>query len=286
MVDPKKVDEETFEQFSGVVVDLVHELGNSVMILDGHLNLHREESAGDKEKLFDKLDEFVQTTEDLRDYADIVSTLPEDEIRRLMDYANNHSDDFKDVSCVDLGSHVERIAEVSRDALAYQKKLEGREGSENLDIKELLEPLENSYRRIGSDNASSSFDYGGLDETDLDADYGLRMITWTLGKNWEDHTSKGSDGLEFGFDVEETDCFYEIDVWDTGKGVYDEFPGEGKESELRYREASSFFNSDEFSGQGLPMAKDIADLYDIDVFYSEEMLEDEGFGVKIKIPKY
>jgi hypothetical protein len=284
MVDPKTVDEETFEQFSEVLADLDHEIGNSVMILDGHLNLHREESDG--EKLFEGLDEFVQTTKKLREDAFSEREEKVKKVRFLTEYATNNHTDFKDMSCVDLGSHVERIAGVFRDALAYQRKREGVEGSENLDIGELLEPLENSYRRIGSDNASSSFDYGGLEETELDADYGLRMITWTLGKNWEDHTSKGSDGLEFGFDVEETDCFYEIDVWDTGEGLYSEFPGEGEDKRSRYKMASSFFNSDEVSGQGLPMAKNIADLYDVDIFYSEEMLEDEGFGVKIKVPKY
>ncbi|MFT4892735.1 MAG: hypothetical protein ACI8Z7_000519 [Candidatus Nanohaloarchaea archaeon] len=288
MVDPKKVDEETFERFSGVVNDLLHELGNSLMILDGHLKVQRDrfENSNKYNEELDALEGFVDATEEMIDYAKVVSSLPEEEVVFLRSYAENHSDDFDDISTVDLGNHINRIASVSRDSLHYQRKLGGYENSENISIGELLEPLEDSHDRIGDENASSDFNYNGFEETELDADYGLRMVTWTLGKNWEEHTSKGTDGLELGFDVEETDCFYEIDVWDTGEGLYSEFPGKGKAVESRYRKASSFFNSDKVSGQGLPMTNKVAGLYDIDIFYSEEMLEDEGFGVKIKIPKY
>lgn len=290
MVESRNIDEESFTDFSEVVDDLIHEIGNSMMIVGGYADIYernleaREESDVD----LDELKEFLNTAKSVIDHAGIVSSLPEEDVVDLVKYAESHSEELDNALDDDLGAHVERIAKVSRDTMFYQRKLEGRDTNESIVVEDFLTPLESAYQRMKDESVSESFDYGELEDQELGADYGLGMITWTLGKNWEEHALDTEDDVEFGFNVEETDCFYEIDVWDTGDGLYDEFSGEGKHSELRYRKASELFkkNNGADSGHGLPMAEDIAELYGVDIFYSEEMLEDQGFGVKIKIPKY
>jgi hypothetical protein len=289
MVESRKIDEESFADFSEVVDDLIHEIGNSMMIVGGYADIYERnlESKNDADVDLDELKEFLNTAKSVVDYAGIVSSIPEEDVRDLMEYAESHSQELDEALDNDLGAHVERIAKVSRDTMFYQRKLEGRDTNESIVVGDFLAPLESAYQRMRDESVSESSNYGGLEDQEIGADYGLGMITWTLGKNWEDHALDTAD-VEFGFNVEETDCFYEIDVWDTGTGLYDEFSGEGKNSELRYREASELFkkNNGAESGHGLPMAQDVAELYGVDIFYSEEMLEDEGFGVKIKIPKY
>lgn len=288
--------EEEFRQLSSLVDNLRHEILNPLTVLEGYYRIHDEENPVDDSEAVVDLGNFIENALLVDTYAEYVSKIPEESLEEMQDYLNKNDGYFEELAenlginniHVSLENQVKRIVKATNDVYAYQKKLEGHQVDENILLSEFLEPLEESFENLNSGNPEikSDFAYNGFEDLDLGVDPGLRLVTWTLGKNWEEHAYNG-ESIELGFEANETNCFYEIDIWDTGKGVYTEFPGDHKGSELRYRETHKLFQDDNsYSGHGLPMAKSISELYDSQIFYSEEMFEGEGFGLKIRIPKF
>lgn len=299
MVEAKDIDEETFVKLSGIVKDLRHEIGGPLSVLYGYHEIHSDDHPAEADPEVRELGNFIENAVEADSYAEHVARIPEENVDWMLDYLDNSSEQFDSLEeklgmtdrGVNLENNVKRIAEATRDTYAYQRRLEGDPLAENISVGELLEPLEDSFDNLSGRKSeiSADFSYTGLENEKLDADSGLRLVTWTLGKNWEEHAFNGTDDLEVGFEVSETDCFYDIDLWDTGEGLYTEFPGEGKGSELRYRQASELFRLEEQDaggGHGLPMAREISDLYESQIFYSEEMLDERGFGIRLKVPNY
>lgn len=299
MVESSDIDEKDFRKLSMLVDDLRHESGNSLAVLDGFHQLHLDHVDEVKEEVRE-LGEFVEDAEMADNYAETVAWIPENLVDSLMNYSEKTDSYFQNLEKImgveqsetEIKEAVGKVAKVTRDVRAYQQRVENGDKDGDIEVSELLEPLENSYEKLNgrSDLVESDFNYNGFEDAELDLDHGYRLVTWTLAKNWEEHAYSMDHEVELGFNVDETDCFYEIEVYDSGSGLFDEYPGEdSKSSEMRYRHADEFFEFEEDvinSGHGLPMAKDISNLYGTEIFYSEEMLEGDGFGIKIKVPKY
>lgn len=274
--------EEQLKKLEPLVADLKHEIVNPMSVIDGFLDIAREDSEGmfgelDDERL-EELEDFLDTGKYVVEHTELMGTVPEDETNRMIEYMDDSPLEGKPYS------YIERIAKVSNDVLNYQRKLVNDERTGEISLESLLEPLENSVQQLGAD---SDFDYAGLEEEEVAADSGLRMLFWTLGKNWESHSYGSLDDVDFNLEVSEAEDSYLVDVWDTGKGLFDEVSGQdGKSVERRYRTAYELINAEEKGGRGLSMASNIAEVYDAEMFYSEEMLDGEGFGVRVKIPKY
>lgn len=299
MGEPADIDEKEFRKLSMLVDDLRHESGNSLAVLEGFHELHLDHVDEIREEVRE-LEEFLEDAELADNYAETVAWIPEDLVESLMTYSEKPESYFQNLEKIigveqsetEIQEAVGKVAKVTRDVRAYQQRVENKDVNGGIEISELLEPLENSYEKLNGRNrlVVSDFNYQGLEDTKLDLDHGYRLVTWTLAKNWEEHVYSRDQEVDLGFNVDETDCFHEIEVYNSGPGLFDEYPGEDPKSvEIRYRHADNLFEFDENklnSGHGLPMAKDISELYGTEIFYSEEMLEDEGFGIKIKIPKY
>lgn len=273
--------EEDLERLDPLISDLEHEISSPKTVLDGHLDLW-EMGGGDlaeaSESQVEELGEFVDTTEYVMSYLDLMGTLPHEEVRSMQEYAERS--DLPE----EMDRQVHRISSVTRDVLNYQERMIDGDLGDPISLSRLMEPLEQCAEGIGVD---TDFDYNGLEWEEPGIDSGMRLVLWTLGKNVEGHAYGEVEDLEVGFDVHETRDSYRVDVWDTGPGLFDEFPGtDGKSAEARYRKAYSLFNSEDLGGHGLGMAAGISEVYDADIFYNEEILDDEGFGVTVEVPKY
>jgi hypothetical protein len=299
MEEAVDIDEEDFRKLSMLVDDLRHESGNSLAVLDGFHQLYVDHVDEVKEEVRE-LREFIDDAEMADNYAETVAWIPEDVVESLMTYSEKSDSYFQNLEKImgveqsetEIKEAVGKVAKVTRDVRAYQQRVENGDVNGDIEVSELLEPLENTYEKLNGRNGFvvSDFDYQGFEDTELDLDHGYRLVTWTLAKNWEEHAYSIDQEVELGLNVDETDCFHEIDIYNSGPGLFDEYPGEDpKSAETRYRHADNLFKFDEGeinSGHGLPMARDISELYGAEIFYSEEMLEGEGFGIKIKVPKY
>ena len=270
--------DDEFEKLEGLATDLMHEIGNPLQVISGHLEIHEEDGTsplleGEGLESVGLTKEFVEATERLSDHVGLYRTVPEPVINEIERYASDER--FPE----GLQSHADRINNITRDVHNYQNRLINDEMSEQATISELLRPLENCADNIAAD---TDFSYKGSEEETVEADTGMRMAFWTLGKNWENHASQTGDRYEVGFDVEREDNHYEIDVWNTGEGFFEE----GLERTDRVQAAARKLHRDESDGHGLGMASEIFDVYDGEIAYSEERIEEyeKGFGVKIRVP--
>lgn len=277
------VSEENLRKISPIISDLRHEIYSPLNALSGHIDLYREDAdLGNmshlEESTIDQLSEFVDAAEYVVEHTELLGTLPEDEVEKLNSYADEIDIDGN------LGGAVRRIASVSNDVLNYQEKLLSGETGDRSEIADLLEPLEESARNMGGELDSG---YNGMEEEVADVNSGFRILFWTLGKNWQDHAYQPGEDIDFGFDVSEEADRYIVEVWDTGDGLFDQYPDSMEDAEdLRYGEARQLINSEDKGGHGLTMTSNVAEVYDATIDYSEDMFEDSGFGLQIGIPKY
>lgn len=282
-MDEEKLAEEDLGKLSPLVSDLRHEISTPLNVIDGNIELYRmgkepELLDGMEEEEVDELEEFVDSTQEMIEHTELRGTLPEGEVDELQFYADRFG------SGNGIHRQVEKTADVSADVLNYQDKLLSGENSERSDLQSLLKPLRNSADNM---DVGAEFDYNGLEDRVADVDSGFRLLFWTLGKNWEEHAYGTEEDVEFRVEVSEDADSYVFDVWDTGEGFFNEVPGEdGKSVEHRYRKAYETVDLDGEGGRGLKMASNIAGVYDSEFFYSEEMLEEEGCGWRIRVPKY
>lgn len=116
---------------------------------------------------------------------------------------------------------------------------------------------------------------------EVSGDSGLGIIPWTLAKNHTEHASTTVDDLEIGFNVKKAGGKGVIDIWDNGEGLFRDY----SDPQQKYEAGERLF-SDDGEGHGLPMAREIADVYGAQINYSEQMIEDQGFGVKLVVPEY
>lgn len=282
MIPDRGLSEDDLRRLEPLISDLRHEVGNPLNVLKGRLELARESGVGELEEASEQqlreLDDYLEKTEYAIGHLELMGTLPEEEVSEIQDYAEEAG------LPGGFDRQVDRISSVMGDVRSYQQKLITGETGEEVTVSELLKPLESCADGM---DVETDFEYGGLEEERPYVDRGMKLLFWTLGKNWENHAYGEVEDLELGFDVNEAEDVYEVDVWDTGPGLFEQHPGEdGKAVESRYRRAYSLFNSGDEGGHGLKMASNIADIYDADIFYNEEMIEEEGFGVTVELPKY
>lgn len=280
----RELTEEQLDALEPLVADLKHEIRNPLSVIEGHLEL--EEHKGGSELLESPSSEQLEIVEDFREtaeyfvsYTDLLGTLPEEEVRELEEYVS------KDVFPDSLLENAERIATVSRDVFNYQERMIKDSIGERSTVGELLQPLESCAE--GVRQAETDFEYNGLRESLTGVDSGMRILFWTLGKNWESHSEPSRGEYELGFEVEESDEYYSIDIWNTGSGLFADVPERDAVGERRReRLAREFMESEDLGGHGLGMAQNIAEIYGGELNYSEDRLTDyDGFGVEVYVPK-
>lgn len=282
MKNENNVTEEDLLKLNPLISDLKHEIGNPLNVLQGHMEMREDFSEGDLEDVSEEqmegLEQFVEDTEYVSSYLNLMGTLPDEEIRDMQDYAEKK--DLPEKMC----RQVRRIASVTRDVYNYQTRLLEGTNNDQVNFTELMDPLESCAEDM--DGVETEFDYSGLEGEKPDVDSGMKLVFWTLGKNWEEHAYSEVDDLEIGFELDEMEDHYRVDVWDTGLGLFDEYPAENpKSEELRYERVEELFRMENKGGHGLGMARDISEVYDSKISYNEEIIDEEGFGVTVKLPK-
>lgn len=269
--------EDEFKKLDGLARDLKHEIGNPLQVVSGHLELNDRASSplvkGETEEAIELVREFAQATDHLSNHVELYRTVPEPMLEELEEYASDER--FPQ----GVQPHADRISTITRDVLNYQNMLVNGQMEERASASELMRPLERCAENIP---AETDFCYNGMGEENLEADTGMRMAFWTLGKNWESHASKVNDEYEVGFGIERKDGHYEIDIWNTGKGFFEE----GLEKTDRTQAAARKLHRNGGDGHGLEMASDIFEVYGGEIAYSEERIGEyeSGLGVKIRVP--
>lgn len=276
------VTEKDLLKLNPLIADLRHEIGNPLNVLKGHIEMREDFGEGElknvSEDQMEELEQFVEDTEYVSSYLDLMGTLPDEDIQDMQEYAEKKDLPEK------MFRQVRKIASVTRDVYNYQTRLLEGSNGDQIEFSELLDPLESCAEDM--DNVGTDFDYSGLEGSHAGVDSGMKLVFWTLGKNWEEHAYREVEDLELGFELDEMDDHYRVDVWDNGPGLFDEYPGDDRKSaEMRYRRADQLFRFEDKGGHGLGMAGNISEVYDSEIFYNEEIVEDEGFGVTVKLPK-
>ena len=269
--------EDEFQKLDGLAKDLRHEIGNPLQLITGHLEMNDQSSSPlldeETEESIELVRDFALATDHLSNHVELYRTVPEPKLEELEEYASDER--FPQ----GLQPQADRISTITRDVLNYQNMLVNGQMGERASASELMRPLERCAENIP---AETDFSYNGLDEEKPDADTGMRMAFWTLGKNWESHASKVNDEYEVGFDIERKDDHYEIDVWNTGEGFFEE----GLEKTDRTQAAARKLHRSRGDGHGLEMASNIFEAYGGEIAYSEERIGgyEKGLGVKIRVP--
>ncbi|PSG98786.1 MAG: hypothetical protein BRC29_01505 [Nanohaloarchaea archaeon SW_7_43_1] len=252
-----------------------HELGNHQAKLDGYRQFAEEKDnlekfnglASDIQGDEEMMAEFLENLEQVRKPASRRGLLLESTVE---DISN-----FKGYFEGQAGVCADSVIDISTDILDYQKRLGGIPARESIEVQELLEPGKNIV-----ESCSTDLEFNGHEKGKLAADYGARIITWTLAKNWKDHADRlGADHLNS--EITRDNGFYEINLWDDGKGLFEKH----STKEQREQWAEKLFQNKD-GGHGLSTATKIADLYDGSIQYTEEKLEEKGFGVKLRLPVY
>jgi len=164
-----------------------------------------------------------------------------------------------------ISEYVERISDISSLVRDYVRSTEDELGQE-ITLDSVLTPLE-MYGEI---------DYNGLGSEPVYGDHGLCMVANTLGLNSMDHGEKENGETEIWAEISEEEDLYEIDIWDNGSGLEDE-----KDPEKIFEKG----NGDN-SGLGLYFAREITELVDGNLKYSQENAEKEdGFGLRWELQK-
>jgi len=252
-----------------------HEIGNYQVVLDGYRQLaEKKENLGE----LDRMASDIQGDEEMMaEFLENLEKVKKPALRKGLLLESTVKDISKFKGCFEgqAGINVDSVIDISTDVLEYQKRLGGLPARESIEVQELLEPGDQIFESCETD-----LEFNGHETGKLAADYGVRIITWTLAKNWEDHAERlGADHLYA--EVNRENGFYEIDFWDDGKGLFGDCPSR----EQREQRAKKLFQ-DEDGGHGLSTAAEIAELYDGSIEYTEEKLEEEGFGVKLRLPVY
>lgn len=276
-----EINDREFETLSPLATDLVHEIGNPLSVITGHLELNETGESplleDESEEANSLLEEFAESAEYLKDHTNLYRTIPVDEVEEMADYAGDP--EFPD----EFSEHAHRITSISKDVHDYQQKLVSDESEDNVEIGEMLESLEHCAEGIAE--AETDFEYNGLEDSETGVGRGMNLVFWTLGKNWEKHSGPVDGEYELGFEVEQDGDGYTIEVWNTGEGFFDKYPGDGDtEKALRHLEAVQHMRDSDYGSHGLGMAADIAEVYGGKISYTEDRLDGKGFGLEIKIP--
>lgn len=271
-MDNINLTETDLEALSPLVIDLRHEISSPLAVLKGNLSLEREgvetgflEGADSQE-----LEDFIEDSGYMISYLELMGTIPEQTLSEIRDYASR-SDLPEGVT-----REVDRIASVSTDVYSYQQRLLDQPVDQSISVRDLLEPIE-----ANNECFSENFNYNGYQDMEVSGDSGLGIIPWTLAKNHTEHASTTVDDLEIGFNVKKAGGKGVIDIWDNGEGLFRDY----SDPQQKYEAGERLF-SDDGEGHGLPMAREIADVYGAQINYSEQMIEDQGFGVKLVVPEY
>ncbi|MFB6292058.1 MAG: ATP-binding protein [Candidatus Nanohaloarchaea archaeon] len=106
-------------------------------------------------------------------------------------------------------------------------------------------------------------------------DEGLCLAANTIGLNWEMHGREDEES-QLWAEVEELEDAYRIGIWDDGPGLPDGYDGENI-----FKKGNG-----ENTGLGLYLAREITELFDGSLEYSEEYASrEDGFGLEWTLMK-
>jgi signal transduction histidine kinase len=269
--------DDQFMRLEPLIKDLTHEIGTPLAVIEGHLDEdfdspHLEDESVDGK---DEIRRFSELAEYVRDHTALYRTLPESYVEALE--ASVESEVFPERFL----DHGEKIASISRDALNYQKRLVNGKNGELATVGELLEPLENCAEKL---EAEQDFEYNGVEHDLTGVDSGMRLVFWTFGQNWENYSAPVDGIYEVGFEVDERTENYSVELWNTGEGFFEDYPENREGREL---EALQHLIREDYGSHGLSMAYNIAGVYDAEIKYTEEKIDEwrSGFGLRVDLPK-
>ena len=163
----------------------------------------------------------------------------------------------------EAGKYIQEVAEISSLVEDYIKDVNTSDGAVELDS--ILYSLEKEGR--------VSYDVEPTSE--VQGDPGLCMVASTLAMNSSDHNSDEEEP-DIWAEVKEKEESYQIQIWDDGDGLSEEYDPE----EIFEKGVG------ENTGLGLYLARELTELFDGSLEYSQENAEkEEGFGIMWELKK-
>lgn len=173
---------------------------------------------------------------------------------------------FKDTEVDDRpGKYIREIAEMSEIIEEYINHSQDF-SDETYELKSVLKPVERK----------GVVEYDGNEVSEVYGDVGLIMAANTIAMNAMDHGARGGVEPDLWAEIEELEEEYRIDIWDDGVGLPEIY------------EIDRIFDkgTGENSGLGLYIARELTELFDGSLEYSEENAErEDGFGLEWTLKK-
>ena len=115
------VTEKDLLKLNPLIADLRHEIGNPLNVLKGHIEMREDFGEGElknvSEDQMEELEQFVEDTEYVSSYLDLMGTLPDEDIQDMQEYAEKKHLPEK------MFRQVRKNASVTRDVYNYQTRL-------------------------------------------------------------------------------------------------------------------------------------------------------------------
>lgn len=203
--------------------------------------------------------EAVETLEETREALDGEKGLEglEQEFKELSSYEGRFEGD--------LGDHFDCIGELSGYVTKYLEEFDNGK-KEEVRIGDFMQPLEGE----GAD-----IQYNGNEDGMVHGDPGLCLVTNTIAENGSKYGDK-FEAYQMSADIEELDEGFEIEIWDNGPGIPEDYDGE----DILKR------GTGQGTGNGLYYASEIVKLFGGEMTHPEYLQEKEnGYGLRIELQK-
>jgi signal transduction histidine kinase len=239
-----------------------HDMRTPLTVVRSSIEMEEIDKVGFSELPEDEQEEVREALETLEDaYQALEDGRPLEGVKKELRELSGYRGQFGE----EVGRHFDAVGELSAYVMWYLDEFDDSKDKDMM-IGDFMTPLEERDVHVV---------YNGKEEAHVRGDPGLCLVTNTVAGNGIKH-GKEDENYQMWAEVEELPDSYGIDIWDNGPGIPEEYSAE----QILEKGVG------DGTGKGLNYASRIVDLFDGDLYHSEELQEREnGYGLRIELKK-